>query len=161
MQAAEYLVAADAVWSSDLQRAVLTASIIAAELGHDPVALDPRLRERHAGAWQGLTRDEVESGWPGYLASGRRPPGFESSDSAGRRALGCLVAAARRLEGATALVVSHGGILRAMRKMLGAHEDIGFANLSGEWFTVDGSTVVAGELVSLLSGERPVQSSPL
>ena len=161
MQAAEYLVAADAVWSSDLQRAVLTASIIAAELGHDPVALDPRLRERHAGAWQGLTRDEVESGWPGYLASGRRPAGFEPSDSAGRRALACLVAAARRLEGATALVVSHGGILRAMRKVLGAHEDIGFANLSGEWFAVDGSTVVAGELVSLLPGDRPVQSSPL
>ena len=34
-------------------------------------------RERDAGDWTGLTRDQIEAGWPRYLADHRRPNGFE------------------------------------------------------------------------------------
>ena len=50
---------------------------MAAPLGAD-VVLDARLRERAAGDWEGKTRPEIDEGWPGYLESGRRPPGYEA-----------------------------------------------------------------------------------
>ena len=76
LQAAEAALALgtfDAIWSSDLQRAHLTASIIGEILGIGPVLVDPRLAETDVGPWQGLTQREVEEGWPGYLAARRRP----------------------------------------------------------------------------------------
>jgi len=176
--------------ASDLERAARTASIIAAALGCGPVVLDERLRERHAGAWQGLTRAEVEAGWPGYLDNHRRPDGFEGSASAGRRAMASLVDIAARVDSArvdiatrvdpalvdpalvdsarvdsarvdSALVISHGGILRAIRHLLGVDDDLGFPNLSGQWFTVLGNAIEPGTLVSLLDIERPAAISPL
>jgi probable phosphoglycerate mutase len=150
-----------AIVTSDLQRAAITASIIADELGFDPVALDKRMRERHAGEWQGLTRDEVEQRYPGYLTSGQRPPGFEPAEVAGERAGNCLIGIAQQLGGGTALVVSHGGILRALRVRTGITDDFVFGNLSGQWFTVVGSTLLPGDVVELVSSERPVSTTPL
>ena len=149
-----------AIVTSDLQRAAVTASIIADELGFTPVALDKRLRERHAGEWQGLTRDEVEQHYPGYLASYRRPPNFESSDSAGTRAAQCLIALAQQVPGGTALAVSHGGILRALRVRAGLQDDTAFANLSGQWFEVYDDMVVLGEMVHLASPDQPAAGQP-
>jgi broad specificity phosphatase PhoE len=48
----------DAIYSSDLVRATETAAALAALTGL-PVRLDPRLRERSLGRWEGLTRSEV------------------------------------------------------------------------------------------------------
>lgn len=45
--------------SSDLVRCRETAAPLADLLGREP-ELDPALRERHFGAWQGVTRDELE-----------------------------------------------------------------------------------------------------
>lgn len=45
--------------SSDLVRCRETAAPLADLLGRDP-ELDAALRERHFGAWQGVTRDELE-----------------------------------------------------------------------------------------------------
>lgn len=150
-----------AIVTSDLQRAAITASIIAAELGFEPVALDKRLRERHAGEWQGLTRAEVEAQFPGYLATGKRPPNFETAAVAGERAAHCLLALASDRPGATALVVSHGGILRALRVWTGIEDDFTFANLSGQWFHATDGRLVAGELVALVDSERPTPAAPL
>lgn len=150
-----------AIVTSDLQRAAITASIIAAELGFTPVAMDKRLRERHAGEWQGLTRAEVEERFPGYLASGKRPPNFETSVVAGERAGNCLIALGRDLPGSTALVVSHGGILRALRVRAGIEDEVMFANLSGQWFEVHGDRLVAGDLVALVDSELPTRAAPL
>ncbi len=47
-----------ALYSSDIQRAVDTASILSTQLGFSPV-YDQRLRERAIGQWQGLTIDEI------------------------------------------------------------------------------------------------------
>lgn len=51
------------VVSSDLSRARDTGESVARACGVE-LALDPRLREIHAGAWQGLTTPEVREGWP-------------------------------------------------------------------------------------------------
>lgn len=48
------------LYSSDLGRALHTARIIANRSGHAIVA-DERLRERHLGVFQGLTRAEMET----------------------------------------------------------------------------------------------------
>jgi broad specificity phosphatase PhoE len=47
-----------AIFSSDLQRAVQTAKLIAAEHSAS-VRVDPRLREIDYGDWEGLTREEI------------------------------------------------------------------------------------------------------
>jgi broad specificity phosphatase PhoE len=51
------------VVSSDLRRARETGESVAQACGIG-ITLDPRLREIHAGAWQGLTTPEVQAGWP-------------------------------------------------------------------------------------------------
>src|SRR3954471_3985163 len=83
----------DGIFASELQRATETAAIIAEELGLGPVLIDEGLRERDAGAWSGLTRDEIHERFPGYLpddrhrafapneaSSPQRPPGWESDE---------------------------------------------------------------------------------
>ena len=50
----------DAIYSSDLSRARATAAAVAATHGLE-VTLDPRLRERSFGSWEGLTREDVSA----------------------------------------------------------------------------------------------------
>jgi broad specificity phosphatase PhoE len=155
--AADVLGAFDAVWASDLQRATLTAQIIAELHGIGPVQVDARLRETDVGPWEGLRHDEVEAGWPGYLAARRRPDGFEDYAAAASRALAALVDIAGRHPGGDVLVVSHGGTIRAVRRHLEAADPM-LSNLSGSWFTVDSrGQVAAGDLVHLLD---PPATSP-
>ncbi len=147
----------DGVWASDLQRASLTAAIIAEIIGIGPVQLDPRLREIHAGPWQGLTHTEVDSGWPGYLQEGRRPDGFESLDEAAQRAVEGIQAIAERHRGGEVLVITHGGIIRSLSG-LGKHPLTRIPNLGGAWFTVDGDRLTRGEFVEVLEPE--ISGSP-
>ena len=73
----------DAIFASDLERALHTATIISEALGVSPVVVDPRLKERDAGEFSGLTRDEIEERFPGALAARRWPPGWGSRPPAG------------------------------------------------------------------------------
>ena len=126
-----------ALWSSDLQRARATAEIIAGRLHTGPVAIDGRLRETDVGPWQGLTSVEIEAGWPGLLAEGRRPEGFEPEAEILGRVLPALDDIARQTPvGAVPVVVSHAGVLRAVRRHAGAVDEH-LANLGGLWFAVD------------------------
>ncbi len=142
----------DAVWASDLQRASLTAGIIAEIIGIGPVLLDVRLRETDVGPWQGLTHAEVEAGWPGYLADHRRPVGFEDYDHAAQRMMAAFRDIAAASPGGEVLVVSHGGAIRSVRRALGA-ADTRMPNLGASWFTVRGDDVSAGDLVNLAGAE--------
>ena len=142
----------DAVWSSDLGRASLTASIIAEIIGIGPVVLDARLRETDVGPWQGLTHDEVEAGWPGYLEHHRRPEGFEPYDDAADRMLAAFIDIAAASPGGEVLVISHGGAIRAARRLLGCH-DSRLPNLGASWFTVRGTVVTPGDVVHLTDAE--------
>ncbi len=142
----------DAVWASDLSRAQRTAAIIAEVLGIGDVVVDSRLRETHAGEWQGLTKDEIEAGWPGYIEDGRRPPAFEPYDEVAERMVACLDDVARAHPGGTVLMVCHTGIIRATRRRYDA-PDFLLPNLGGSWFTVapdhDPSVVVGGIVLPL------------
>jgi len=59
VDAARHVAGMDALWSSDLHRARRTAELIGEHLALG-VHVEARLRERHAGEWQGCTRDEIE-----------------------------------------------------------------------------------------------------
>jgi broad specificity phosphatase PhoE len=72
--------------------------------------------------------------------------------------LAALVDIAAQHRGGDVLVVSHGGVIRAVRRALDS-ADPHMPNLSGSWFSVDASgRVSAGEVVELvtsLAGNDP------
>jgi len=92
----------EAVYASDLVRARETAEIVAERLGL-PVVLDPGLREKNWGTWEGLTaveRDRVE-----FVG--------ESTQEHQERTLGALRRISERHPGdRRVLVVTHGGSMR-------------------------------------------------
>lgn len=118
--AAEVLatVGVSAIRSSDLVRASVTAQALGEVTGL-PVALDPRLREIHLGAWQGLSREDVAVRFPDEYAAWlagedvRRGSG-ETYLETGRRAAEAVREglAAIPADGVLA-VVAHGGTVRA------------------------------------------------
>ena len=151
-EAAQALGAMDAVWASDLQRATETAVIIANGLGVGPVVLETDLRERDAGEWSGLTRTEIEEAFPGYLADGRRPPGWEPDEVLCARGLTALGRIAREVGGGDVVAVTHGGLIYALEGHLGQPFER-IANVEGRYFIVDGEAVKLGERVSLAAPE--------
>jgi broad specificity phosphatase PhoE len=108
------------VRASDLSRARETATIVAAALGLTDVVVDPDLRERAFGVFEGLTREECASRHPAVWADYERdrriyPPGAEAHENV----LARMNAAVRAAHTAAAsddavLLVSHGGSVRLM-----------------------------------------------
>ena len=141
----------DVVVASTLQRAQVTATIIADELGIGPVLTDPDLVERHAGGFEGLTRPEIEEAFPGYLTDMRRPPGWEDDDALVVRCSGALARICSQIaEDGTALVVTHGGVIRSLERAVGAEREHSLANLGGRWFEIGPGILRAGEEVLLI-----------
>lgn len=144
--AAGALGAMAAVYSSTLERAASTAELLAAELGIGPVIAIPGLIERDAGAWSGLTRDEIDREFPGYLNENRRPPGWEDDESLLARASDALIRLvdAHRLDDdADVLVVTHGGLIYAIEDTLGGGR-ARMGNLDGRWLEVDPDLALKG-----------------
>ena len=101
--------------TSDLVRARDTAQAVADVLGM-PLLHDPRLRELHLGAWQGLTSDEARERFPeehrAWRAGEDGPRGGgETYRDAGERAAACL--REHVPDEGTLLAVTHGGTARA------------------------------------------------
>jgi len=145
--AARAVGAVDAIVTSDLQRAHETATIIAGELGIGPVVVDAALRERAAGPWTGLTRVEIEEQWPGWIASGKRPDGYEDDDAILHRAVPALVAL--EAAGDAVLVVTHGGLIGAVDRELG-QTHARTPNLGGRIVDVVDGTLQPGETLLLV-----------
>lgn len=100
--------------SSDLKRAAATADAVASLTGLE-VRLDARLREVHAGEWQGLRHDEVRARYPEAVAAldrgedvRRGVTGENLADVAARTAAALAAIVRELLPGETALVVAHG-----------------------------------------------------
>ena len=107
----------DAVYSSDLLRAVETAEPVAKRLGL-PLQTLPELREVDVGTWAGLTRDEVAERFPdGFRRWSEWQTGWEDGetyDEMGERVVGAILRLAGEHPGERILVVSHGGAIRAL-----------------------------------------------
>jgi glucosyl-3-phosphoglycerate phosphatase len=122
-EAARYLAAMrpDAIFSSDLARAVETASYLA-ELTGLPVQLDQGLRERGGGAWEGLTDAEIRAGYPEAYAAWVPPDGEPIGDVADRSAA-AMARIADSMNGTLAVLVSHGAAINlGISRLLGLPE---------------------------------------
>lgn len=106
----------DLLLSSDLGRALQTASAISMRSGHE-IVVDPRLRERRMGIFQGLTPAEVEARYPGEYARFRSNdpdyaiPEGESLRQLYQRSVACFTELATRHAGLSLAAVTHGGVL--------------------------------------------------
>ena len=102
-----------AVYSSDLQRARVTAEIIAGQLGL-LVQVDRRLREVNQGAWEGMLTADIEQRYADAWAERRAdrlhaaPPGGESLAQVAARVLDGVSDMAQRHPEQRILIVSHG-----------------------------------------------------
>ena len=103
------------VTTSDLGRARETGEIVAALLGLGAPDVDPDLRERWFGIFEGLTREECKerhpAAWQSWLAQTDAPAGAESRALAAARMARALAKVAA-LGDRPALVISHGGLMR-------------------------------------------------
>jgi 2,3-bisphosphoglycerate-dependent phosphoglycerate mutase len=112
-------VAFTALYSSDLGRAHQTARCIADATGHE-VITDVSLRERRFGIFEGLTNHEIEERYPQeYRHFAAREPDFimdggESAAQFRSRCVAGLERIARRHQGETITVVTHGLVLDAL-----------------------------------------------
>jgi probable phosphoglycerate mutase len=106
----------DLLLSSDLGRALQTARAIARRTGHE-IVVEPRLRERRMGIFQGLTPAEVQAHYPDeYARFGSRDPDYvipdgESMRQLFERSVACFTELAARHAGLTLAAVTHGGVL--------------------------------------------------
>ena len=122
-----------AVYSSDLQRAVDTAGIIAQTHGLE-VIVDPDLREIDQGEWEGLTVDEIRTRWPEEWGPARHftaRPGGETPQQVRERALKALQRAAEAHPNGTIVVVSHGGTIRWISAEALGYDDRRSARIRG------------------------------
>ena len=108
-----------AVYSSDLKRAVQTAEEIAS-FHASRVLETPVFRELNFGLWEGLTYEQIMSGWPDWLMAmyarpsiGHAPRG-ESFPLVRRRALAGLADCIAAHPAEMIAIVSHGGTLRTI-----------------------------------------------
>jgi len=141
----------DSIVSSPLQRAKNTASIISEITGVGPVTTEVGLIERDAGPWQGLTRIEIEKGWPGFLDSGQRPDGYEPNPDLLLRIFAVLrkISKNSRISDSI-LIVSHAGIVHALEN-LHNQPSKKVPNLGGRWFEFVDDELIMGKRALLIT----------
>jgi probable phosphoglycerate mutase len=106
-----------AVYASDLTRARQTAEPLASAIGL-PVVAEPGLRERHYGAFEGRTWDELQREHAADFARWRArepdfslPGGGETLLALHDRVEATMRALAARHPGSSVVAVTHGGVL--------------------------------------------------
>lgn len=148
----------DGVGSSALRRALHTADLLAEGAGVLRLGAFDGLNERHAGDWEGLTRAEIDEGYPGWLDEGRRPDGYEHDAEVIARATIAIRSVVNEHRGATIAVVSHGGLIGNVERVDGEPWRR-FANLEARWFEVtDAAITPVGDRVHLLAEDE--ETSP-
>lgn len=138
-----------AAYVSDLQRARQTADAIATRCTLQPT-IDARLRERHYGVFQALTYDQARARHPvEYQRFESRDPEFvfpgggESLAQFAARIRLTLEEIAQRHDGASVLIVTHGGVLDVVNRMvtgkpLDTPRDFTIPNAALNWIAWDG-----------------------
>lgn len=123
----------DAVFSSDLKRAVHTAEPIAERHGLD-VRQDPDFREVDQGEWTGLTTDEIRRRWPDLWGPARHystRPGGESPAQVRSRVLRGIGRVVQEHAGQTVVIVSHGAAIRWLSAEALGYDDRRAARIRG------------------------------
>lgn len=111
---------ADVIYASDLQRAYDTARHTARRRGMT-VTADPRLREIHGGAWEFRPFAELVQEYPEAYGLwqhdfGRSAcPSGESTVALQKRIVEAVTDLAKKNEGKTIFLFTHGGALRVLR----------------------------------------------
>jgi probable phosphoglycerate mutase len=118
----------DIVAASDLQRARQTAQAVATLRGM-PVLIEPGLRERCYGGFEGLLYSEIEQRFPAEFAAWQArdvdailPSGKNRGESFRdfyTRATNAILGLARAHPGRTLAMVAHGGVLECAYRMAG------------------------------------------
>lgn len=124
------------IWTSPLQRAKVTAQIIADAQAAN-CAVDDRLLERSWGEWEALLPEEVDERWPGWRAAGRKPSGYEYDESVFARFQAWLADVSKADDSGPVAAVTHGGFMSALVRVLGG-TDTGYKNLEGVWLSGEG-----------------------
>lgn len=108
-----------AIYSSDLERAVQTAAVIAEPHGIE-VITDPRLREINFGVWEGLNYSEIEARYPALLKVWLETPHLleipqgETFPAVLERAMSCISEITAGKPAGNTVIVSHGGTISAL-----------------------------------------------
>ncbi len=147
----------DAIYTSDLARARETAEVIGEALGL-PVRVDPRLRERDQGEWDGVLTDDVQARYPeAYtrmlidpLNSG--PPGGETGRQVLARVTAALDDIAACHPGRRVVVVTHSGPIALVHWLAAAGLDPAFFRPGAESGPPNGAVV---PLIWPPAGRRP------
>lgn len=112
-----------ALYSSDLTRARETAAPIADALGLS-TRIEPAIRERHYGRFEGMTPAELErdfaepfARWRGRELDFELPGGGESLRAFHRRVFDALEMLAMRHSGERVVAVTHGGVLDCVHRI--------------------------------------------
>ncbi len=130
-----------ALYSSDLKKAQKTAEIINDKLGLEHI-IDPKLRERGNGKFEGVLAEDAQKEYTKYMERFSKlsneekwtfhfGEGSESNQDAIERFVPCLQKIAITHLKENVLVITHGGVLRALLTYLGQHvltERSGFKN---------------------------------
>lgn len=141
----------DAVYASNLRRAMETADVLCAGRGLQ-VQVDPELRETDLGVWEDLPWGELQHSYrEQYINFNKNPdafrlPGAELFADAKRRMLTAVRRLAARHDGGQIAVCSHGGainaLLTAVREVSGTDFGRGFSdNTAVSLLRLDGEKV--------------------
>ncbi|MFF5569069.1 histidine phosphatase family protein [Streptomyces sp. NPDC012623] len=153
----------DTIVASDLRRAVATAGELASVTGLG-VTYEAGLRETFAGAWQGLTHEEIVGRYGDQYAAWkrgepvRRGGGELETEVADRAAPLVLHHADALPDGGTLVVVSHGGTIRTtIGRLLGleSYHWEGLGGLSNCCWSVLGEGARGWRLLEHNAGTLP------
>jgi len=143
------------MFASDLERARITAETIAQGIGLGPVVIEPLLRERDAGEFSGLTKEQIEEQFPGHLDSGERPPNYELDGPLLKRVLAAIHAVQKAANSEVVGAVAHGGIIRLLEETYG-DDCPPIPNLAGLWLNLEekGAEPTLGERIILIDEDQ-------
>jgi len=152
----------DVLVTSDLERAADTGAIIGRILGIEPILVEPRLRERDAGSLSGLTRPEIHEAFPGLLPDDPNefrpgpdgqpvwPDDWESDDDLWARVEVALIALSRLVPDGDVVAITHGGVMYAVERRLGAPDRGRLTNLGAVWIEIVDDQMTIGPRLDLI-----------
>jgi probable phosphoglycerate mutase len=145
----------DAVFASDLRRALQTAQAVAGPKGM-AVKIDPALRERCYGAFEGLRHADIQLRYPQHYAAwqardadARFPKGEREAETLREfteRAVGAIMRLVATADCRRMAIVTHGGVLECIYRAVNrvsssAPRDFEIRNASINRMTWDGAVL--------------------